>query len=159
MPWLAIGYPVRIIVPGQPRALERNRTRIVDKRDGTRFVANYLPAQSAREQSNIRKFAHDAMGDRPILDGPIDLRIVAFLAIPRSWSKTAQSLALADKLRPTGKPDADNVLKGVEDAMSGVVYRDDALITDTAIWKRYSASPRLLIEVRLLSWIDHTLPL
>lgn len=151
MPWTT-SAPIRITVPGPPKALARNRTRIVNRKGGGQFVANYMPAESAKEQSSIRKFAYDAMGSRAPLDGPIDLRVVAYMPITPSWSQRKQMAALADQIRPTGRPDFDNLVKNLADAFKGIVWRDDTLVTEGMIWKRYSDRPRLLIEVRLLIW-------
>lgn len=153
MGWVT-GEPIKIVVPGIPKGLARNRHRIVRKKDGTQFVANYLPSDSAHSQSTIRAFASQAMAGRPPLDGPIDLRVVAFMPIPASWSKKMQAAACADKVRPTGRPDADNVLKGVCDAIQEICVRNDTLFTETSIWKRFGIQPRLVIECRLLTWID-----
>ena len=142
--------PIRVTVPGPPKALERNRTRIVNTKDGRQFVANYQPAKSRAEHSTIRSIAASIMGNRPPLDCPLELRLVAYMPIPRSWSKRDQAAALADRIRPSGKPDADNLLKMAEDGMTGVVWRDDSLVTDTMLWKRYSDRPRLVIEVYAL---------
>lgn len=151
MAWVH-GESIRIIVPGPPKALERNRHRIVKKRDGSQFVANYLPSQSAKEQSTIRKIAYEIMDGRPPIDGSIDLRVAAYMPVPASWSKRKRADALADCVRPTGRPDADNILKLCSDAFKEIVIRDDALIVDVAIFKRYSDRPRLVIEVRPLVW-------
>ena len=153
MPWVA-GEPLRLVIPGVPRPLERNRTRIVNTKTGGQFVANYLPAQSAREQSVIRKIAYDAMNGRAPLLGPIDLRIVAYMPIPASWSNKKQATALNDKIRPTGRPDWENLAKML-DGLNGVVWRDDSQITDPrGPYKRYSNRPRTVIEIRELAWAD-----
>ena len=151
MPWTC-GEPIRIEVPGPPKALERNRHRIVKKRDGSQFVANYLPAKSRAEQSSIRKFAWEVMGNRAPLEGAVDLRVAAYMPVPTSWSKRKQAEALSDQARPTGRPDFDNIIKNVSDAFKEIVWRDDTLVTDAAVFLRYSDRPRLVIEVRLLTW-------
>ena len=151
MPWTA-SDPVRIVVPGIPKALARNRHRIVRKKDGSQFVANYMPADSAHAQSSIRAFASIAMAGNPPLDGPVDLRVVAYMPVPASWSRKKQAAALVDQIRPSGRPDFDNLVKNVSDALNKIVWRDDTLVTEASIWKRYSDRPRLLIEVRLLTW-------
>lgn len=153
MPWTT-GELIRIVVPGPPKALERNRTRIVNTKDGRQFTTNYLPAQSRNGQAIIRDFAMRAMGSRAPLEGPIDLRLVAYMPIPASWSKRKQAAALADQIRPVGKPDWENLAK-MCDGLNGVVWRDDSQVTDPAgPWKRYSDRPRLVIEVRALTWVD-----
>ncbi len=141
--------PIRIVVPGAPKAWERAGHRIARKRDGRQFVSSYTPAQTRREQSNIRAFAHKAMDDRPPLTGPIELRFVAYMPIAASWSKKKQADALADRIRPTGTPDLDNCMKQV-DSFKELVWRDDAQVTDAMLWKRYSDRPRLVIEVYAL---------
>lgn len=147
MPWIALD-PIKIIVPGPPKALERNRHRIVSRKGGGQFVANYLPAQSAKEQSTIRKIAYEAMAGQAPIEIPIDLRVVAYMPIAASWSKRKRAEAMNDQVRPSGKPDADNILKLLSDAFKEIVWRDDALVTECTIWKRYSDRPRLVIEVR-----------
>lgn len=151
MPWVK-GEPIRITVPGPPRALERNRHRIVTTRDKRQFVANYLPSQSAKEQSTIRWYASQAMNGRAPIDCPIELRFAAYLAVPASWSKKKQAAALADQLRPGSKPDLSNLIKQCEDAMNSICYRDDSLITDCALFKRYSTNPRIVIHLCPLTW-------
>jgi Holliday junction resolvase RusA-like endonuclease len=151
MAWLA-SDPIRIVVPGPPKALERNRHRIVKKRDGSQFVANYLPAKSRAEQSSIRKFAWEAMGNKQPIDGAADLRVVAYMPVPASWSSKKRASALADRILPTGRPDFDNIVKNVCDAFKEIVWRDDTLVTDAAVFLRYSTMPRLVIEVRQLTW-------
>jgi Holliday junction resolvase RusA-like endonuclease len=134
--------------------LERNRHRIVTTRDRRQFVANYLPSQSAKEQSTIRWFASKAMKGRPPIDCPLELKFAAYLAVPASWSKKKQAAALADELRPGHRPDLSNLIKQCEDAMNTICYRDDSLITDCALFKRYSAAPRIVIELRPLTWSE-----
>jgi len=152
MAWLA-SDPIKIIVPGPPKAWERAGHRIVDKKDGGRFVSTFTPSKMRHEQSFIRSLAHTAMGNRAPLDGAIDLRVVAYMPIAASWSKRKQAAALADEIRPTGKPDFDNLIKSLCDAIKGVVWHDDSQVTDPAgPWKRFSDRPRLVIEIRQLTW-------
>lgn len=154
MPWQK-SDPIRIEIPGPPKALERNRHRIVTPRGKPAFVTSYMPTQSAREQSTIRGEASLVMRGRPPLDGPIELKFVAYLSIPQSWSRKKQAAALADQIRPGIKPDLSNLVKQCEDAMNGICYRDDSLITDCLMWKRYSEKPRIVIEIRSLTWVPH----
>lgn len=153
MTWVR-SEPIKVTIPGPPKALERNRHGIVKRRDGTQFVANYLPAKSRAESSAIRRFAFDAMGDRPPLDCPIDLRFVAYMPIAESWSKRRRADALADRIRPAMGIDVDNILKLLADSFKELVWRDDRLVTEVSGWKRYSDRPRLVVEVRALTWSE-----
>ena len=149
MPWV-LSEPVKITVPGPPKAWERAGHRIVTARSGRQFVSSYTPAQTRHEQSFIRALACTAMGDRPLFSGPIDLQVVAYMGVPASWSNKKRAAALSDQIRPTSKPDFDNLAKSLCDAVKGIVWVDDFQVTDPhGPWKRYSDHPRLVIEFAL----------
>jgi Holliday junction resolvase RusA-like endonuclease len=143
---------VRITVPGVPKALQRNRHRIVKTKSGNQFIANYLPAESRAEQGTVRLFASLAMKGGPPLEGPLELRMTAFMPIPASWSKRKQHEAMTGGVRPTGKPDLSNLLKQVEDGIKAVCYRDDSQIVALHVWKAFSDTPRVVVEIRCLTF-------
>ena len=81
------------------------------------------------------------------ITGPLAVRVVANMPIPKSWSKSKQFDARTGQLAHTTKPDADNILKML-DALNGIVWIDDAQITMASVEKRYSAQPELIVIVR-----------
>lgn len=70
---------------------------------------------------------------------PINLMIDIYLPIPRSWSNVKRSMAMTGEIRPIGKPDLDNTLKTIKDALNGLLYTDDSQVVSVRIHKRYSA--------------------
>ena len=50
-------------------------------------------------------------------------------------------------IRPTRKPDFDNIGKVICDALNGIAYRDDAQIVDALVRKFYSDTPRVIVEI------------
>lgn len=50
-------------------------------------------------------------------------------------------------IRPITKPDADNYIKAIKDALKSVIWRDDSQVVDLHISKYYSDSPRITVEV------------
>jgi Holliday junction resolvase RusA-like endonuclease len=141
---------IRFVIPGPPKPLQRNRHRIVKKKGGGQFVANYLPAESRSEQGAVRMFASLAMAGRPPLEGPLDLRMTAFMPIPPSWSLKKQRQALEGAIFPTGRPDADNLVKQILDGVQKIVMREDAQVVSLHVWKRWSDRPRVVVEIRCL---------
>lgn len=137
----------RIVVPGAPRGVERARSRIVTTKKGQQFVAAYTPAKTRLAAAVIKDFAEQAMAGRAPFDGPLELRYVAYLPIPQSFSKAKTAAALSGALLPTVKPDFDNIAKFV-DGLNHVVFRDDAQIAKATIWKFYSDKPRIVVEIR-----------
>ncbi len=83
--------------------------------------------------------------DDPLLTGALHLDVVFYMPIPqRSLSK---NLAGTPHCK---KPDLSNLLKWVEDISTGVIYRDDALISSVESKKIYDANPRTEFTLRCL---------
>ena len=55
---------------------------------------------------------------------------------------------VAGDIRPTKKPDFDNVTKAVCDALNGVAYDDDSQIVDAMARKFYSEQPRIEVIIK-----------
>jgi Holliday junction resolvase RusA-like endonuclease len=47
----------------------------------------------------------------------------------------------------TGRPDIDNLLKFVMDALNGVFYKDDSQICQVFTLKQYNTRPGTLVEI------------
>ena len=69
----------------------------------------------------------------------------AVFIIPKSWPKAKKQAAMIGEIQHTGKPDADNVLKTVGDALNGIVWKDDSQIVSASINKRYGVQPALVL--------------
>jgi len=52
---------------------------------------------------------------------------------------------------PTKKPDVDNLLKTVADALQGVAYLNDSQIADAQIKKRFSRTPSMKIKLEKIT--------
>ena len=95
----------------------------------------------------IKLAASEAMQGRPMLDGPLQLTMLAEMPIPTSWSQKKQYAAAIGDVWPIGKPDLKNLLWLAEDALKSVVYRDDAIVCKHHTVKRYSDQPKIVITV------------
>jgi Holliday junction resolvase RusA-like endonuclease len=131
---------IKIELPGEPRGKDRPR-----------FLRNrakpaYTTPRTAEYEESLAKVAMIAMAGRKPLDGPLFVTIRAYFGIANSWSKKDKASALAGYLRPTKKPDWENIAKTL-DAFNGIVWVDDAQIVDARVTKEYSPMPRLVVEV------------
>jgi Holliday junction resolvase RusA-like endonuclease len=110
----------------------------------------HLTARRTRAyQSRIKDAARLAMGKRPPIEGPVEFSLTAVFPIPKSWSKAKQAAAMVGEIRPAGRPDLGNVVKGWEDAFNGIVYRDDAQIVSYGkTRKAYGPQPLVAVCVR-----------
>ena len=78
----------------------------------------------------------------------LDMRILAYYGIPKSKSKKIKEQMAKGLLRPTKKPDMDNVVKIIADSLNQVAYRDDTQIVDCQCRKFYSDSPRVEVMIK-----------
>ena len=102
----------------------------------------YTPEKTRRYEDLIRLDAGRAMEGRVLLDGPLCVKVAAFMPIPKSLSKAKTAAAIGGSLRPQTKPDVDNFAK-VIDALNGVAWRDDSQVVHLVVSKHYSDRPRL----------------
>ena len=81
----------------------------------------------------VREAASNAyMGPRFIEPIPCAIAMAAifFLPIPKSWPKKRMMAAIQNELYHTSKPDLDNLIKGLKDPLSGLVWVDDAQVIE-----------------------------
>lgn len=132
---------VKFVVPGEPQGKARPRFN-------THTGHAITPAKTANYETLAQweytrqcgyKFPDDAM---------LDMRIIAYYAVPKSDSKKLRARKLAGEVRPTKKPDMDNVIKIIADALNTVAYRDDTQIVDCQCRKFYSEEPRVEVIIR-----------
>lgn len=79
---------------------------------------------------------------------PLRLDIVANYGIPKSATKKKQEAMVMGQLRPTKKPDYDNVQKIVGDALNTVAYKDDSQIVDSRVQKFWSYTPKIIVTIQ-----------
>ncbi len=118
---------IRITVPG-PATPER-------KRQCGRFRVD--TPQAADYKQWVKARACEVMDGQPPLEGPLSLTITIWRLKPRSWPKRRRW--------PDSRPDVDNYTKLVADALTGVVFRDDAQVCRLLVEKRLGS--RELLEV------------
>ena len=127
-------------VPGNPVA--KGRPRVV--RVGG-FTRTHTPQPTIDFENRVRICAHQA-GVRPV-DGPVRLAVFAYFALPKSRHLKREPRTQEWK---TTKPDLDNVVKAVKDALNSVAYADDSQVV-RLIAEKYTAAQgepaRTIVEV------------
>ena len=105
----------------------------------------YTPAKTVAYEIRVQAAAKEAMRDQAPCLGPIEAEIWVLVAPPKSFSKSKTRMALDGDIRPTSKPDLDNVAKALLDACNGIIYLDDKQITDLVIRRRYSPKDSVVV--------------
>lgn len=138
---------LKLIALGKPQAQERVKVYKVGK-----FTHGTDPEKSRNEKAYIRALANNEViatnWEVCHKEMPVGIEIKCYREIPQStamWKRYAAKLGLIVPV--TKKGDVDNIAKLCLDALTGVVYHDDAQIFDLHITVRYSDTPRTEITV------------
>ena len=132
-------------VPGKPQGKARAKT-VRNKSTGN--IHSYTPEKDMLYENYIKaQFQNRANGFYLESGKPVMLRIIARFLPPKSVSKKRQLDMLEGRELPLKKPDIDNIVKVVADALNGVAYHDDTQIAMVIAAKTYSAMEGLDITV------------
>jgi Holliday junction resolvase RusA-like endonuclease len=115
----------------------------------TRVSITDANPQSKPWKNQVAQVAGYQMQGRDMFDGPLAVVFRFVVARPRGHFKKDGSLN-ATGLRnphPAKRPDVLKLARGVEDALSKVVYRDDSQIVDERLVKEYGEPDRVEITI------------
>jgi Holliday junction resolvase RusA-like endonuclease len=138
---------------GHVRGKGDPKMRLVHTRTGKHFPIAYKDSDTRRYEQNIAQAAALAMGNRAPRDIPIIVEVLAFYAVPASFPKSKREAALRGDIRPTVKPDANNISKCL-DGCNGIVWCDDKQIVDERVRKYYGDMPGLHVSVWALKQME-----
>lgn len=135
---------MKIIVPIIPKGQMRARHAVING-----FSRTYKDPRQAKEEEALMSLLGRFQPAEP-MEGPLLLGVKAFLPIPASKPKAWKVAALVGAIRPTTKPDLDNLLKHVKDCLSMLGFWGDdrqvvGYLPHTGKW--YSDRPRWEIEI------------
>ncbi len=132
---------MRFTVYGKPVAKGRPK---FSSRGG--FVRSYTPEKTVNYE-NLVKLSFDMCEEKAKLDGQLGVEMVVYCPIPKSTSKKNKALMLDGSIRPTTKPDLDNIAKAILDALNGRAFDDDKQVVKLTMEKYYSDTPRVEVEI------------
>ena len=81
------------------------------------------------------------------LEGRLSVNIKAIFSIPKSAKKTDKDKILENTISPTKKPDIDNIVKIILDAMNKFAFKDDTQITKLSVEKKYGTEEKVTISI------------
>lgn len=116
-------------------------------RMNTRIGRAYTPTNTKLYEYSLRQwFIREYPNFTPI-ETRVKVTIIAYFGIPKSTSKKKEAEMLQGNISPTKKPDADNVVKIILDAMNKFAFKDDTQVTKLEIEKKYDKTPRIYIKI------------
>ena len=134
---------IKFTVPGIPRGKQRPRVCRINGRNLT-----YTPRQTIEYEELVRA-SYTAVSkiffDK---DTPLKISIIALYSKPKSVSKKLKNSMLTGCILPTKKPDSDNIIKIILDALNGVAYWDDSQVCRAYFEKMYAEIPETRIIIK-----------
>jgi Holliday junction resolvase RusA-like endonuclease len=140
---------IEFVVPCIPIAQPRQRQRVVAT-GGRTFAQNYTPTKhpvNAFKAATQMAWRIEQRDHEP-LSGPVEMHIAFYL--PRPQAKVWKTKPMPE-CPHAGKPDVDNLIKAVTDALNGIAWRDDsqiARLTATKLVCSGTGAPRVAIAIR-----------
>ena len=137
---------IKFSVPGQPFGKQRPKFSSTGV-----YVKTYTPDKTVSYENLVKlMYQQAAKGKMFSEEEALDVRIIAYYEIPKSISKKKRKAMLEHRLRPTKKPDWDNIGKIVCDSLNKVAYHDDSAVVDAQVRKFYSENPRVDVTIRVV---------
>ena len=127
-------------IPGVARGKQRPRA--------TRQGRVYTPKETVNQEAYIKMLAATAMRGFAPFGGPLEATFIISVAIPKSFTRRDRERIEKRDLWPTSKPDIDNVVKLLCDAMNGICYGDDKQIVDLLVTKSYAANAQTMVMIK-----------
>ncbi|MCM8710522.1 RusA family crossover junction endodeoxyribonuclease [Clostridium sp. SYSU_GA19001] len=122
-------------IPGRPMGKQRPRL-------GKGFT--YTPKETVNYENLVKQIY--ISNKLPYMTGQICVDVTIQYDIPISTSKKKKELMLEGKIKPTKKPDIDNILKIIFDALNGIAYKDDTQIYKVTCTKMYAEEPKVIVS-------------
>ena len=136
---------IEFFVPGEPQGKARARTYLPR---GSNKYRSVTPDKTRLYEARIRNAFLKAWNKNELAfpkDRPVRICVTAIYTPAASTSKRKLAQMQAGLLLPMKKPDLDNVIKAVCDALNKYAYHDDAQIVSITCSKAYGYSAGLSV--------------
>lgn len=130
-------------IPGNVQPQQRPKAATRGK-----VVTIYDPKESKEYKKYVaavaEKYALDCL-----ITQEIKLTIDVYRPLTQEIIKSHNKLtaAINGTLRPTKKPDIDNLVKGIKDGITNVIWKDDSQVTELIARKWYGESPKAVVTI------------
>ena len=114
-------------------------------KDGRMFVRDSA-RKGAPWRRQVAQAAGEAMNGTGLLDGPLSLTVRFWVPRPKGHYGV-RGLRPSAPPYPAVRPDVTKLLRAVEDALTGIVWRDDAQVIFQHALKGYGEPARAEVEV------------
>ena len=131
---------INLTIPGEPTGKGRHRT--------TKTGHTYTPEKTRSYEKEVQTcYQMDYMG-KQLLEGELIAEIDAYFKIPKSATKGKRLAMKNNIVRPTKKPDSDNIAKIILDSLNKIAYKDDSYVIELTVKKWWTLdNPRVEVLI------------
>lgn len=134
---------IQFTIPGKIEPQARPRFDSRNKRA-------YTTTKSSQFKRWVQAHAERHKPREPITE-PLRLEVTVYMVPPKKYhTKPKQALIASGQLLPTTKPDLDNLVKGIKDGITGIIWHDDAQIVELVVRKFYDMQPRAEVKIEVV---------
>ena len=137
----------RFTVLGDPVAKARPKFRTVTTKSGKTFGSAYTPKKSTSFENLVKTSFSAQVGAVVPTELGVKLKVTAYFMPPQATPKYRKELIRTTLVPVLKKPDIDNVVKSVLDALNQVVYQDDKQVYSMICNKFFSFRPRTEVTI------------
>ena len=132
----------KLFIPGTPVAKGRPKFG--------KYGNGYTPQKTRKYEAYVRNYYKENCNI--MFDSAIKIYLTFYMPIPKSSSKKKIAQMIVNEIKHVKRPDTDNMVKGITDAINGLAYKDDSQITTIFANKRYGKLPG--IELKIIEDVD-----
>lgn len=147
---------------GSKRAIPIYRGTGKDKKFTGRTATVDDAKKSRPWKDSVAAAAHEHLDGRPPLTGPLLLEVDFYVARPAGHYGSGRNAGVvrpAAPRFPAVRPDATKLIRALEDALTGLVWRDDAQVVVQTVRKRYGHPERAEVLVQEINaWLPDPAP-
>ena len=107
----------------------------------------YTPTGTKDYENLIKQYFKVKYPRYEPLDGRVAIKIIAYFEVTKNTTKKDKKLIEEGLLSPTKKPDIDNIVKIILDALNKMAFKDDNQITKLEVEKLYGAEKKIVVKV------------
>lgn len=127
---------VSVVISGEPKGKARPRMN-------TQSGRAYTPQDTINYENWVKVCYQEQCQNIYFGDKELKAKITCYYTIPKSVSNKKHKGMVEGIIRPTKKPDADNIAKIILDSLNKIAYKDDSQIVELEVKKYYSEVARV----------------
>ncbi len=124
------------------------------------FMKAYTDANTRNYEMSLKEAFLQSVKDLPeeeriFKNGEaLRLTLTIYQQVPKSISKKKTEQMLSGDIRPTKKPDVDNILKSVCDSLNKVAWLDDTQVVEVFSIKKYAETSYMKVRIQTIDYLN-----